>query len=84
MSRIKKHNGAGDPLFHHSTPNDAEAGQMLLRTLTRVAMKSWKLLLLSAIASVLTSCASGEYQVISGQDEDHEPYQEWNWLPKNS
>lgn len=47
-------------------------------------MKLWKLLLLSATALLVTSCASGEYQFTSGQSEDHQPYREWNWLPKNS
>ncbi len=48
-------------------------------------MKTWKLLLLSAAAALaLASCSSGEYQVTSGQGEDHEPYRDWHWLPKNS
>lgn len=48
-------------------------------------MKNWKLLLLSAAVAVgLSACASGEYQVTSGQGDDHKPYEEWNWLPKNS
>ncbi len=48
-------------------------------------MKSWKCLVLSALSALLlTSCTSGEYKVESTQGQDHEPYQEWNWLPKNS
>ena len=49
------------------------------------AMKTWIRLLLCTFALAgLSSCASGEYKVTSGQGDDHQPYQEWNWLPKNS
>ena len=42
------------------------------------------LLCLALLPLLLTSCASGEYQLKPSEREELPPYRTWNYLPDNS